>query len=180
MFHPPGIFDGPCGPGPFHKGDLKYIILALIKDKPRYGYEIMDRLPELFLDIKGVDSHKLRRDYWDCYTHLFVETFTRPYAERCAKLGLDMTGHYLAEQTLASRTSVAGATMRHYEHMQSPGIDILREQITEILTVKQCSSVARQFGRKRVLSELYGCRIEISQRGRRFFAHSLGPVGEVG
>ena len=46
MFHPPGFFDGPCGPGPFHKGDLKYIILDLIKDKPRYGYEIIKALKE--------------------------------------------------------------------------------------------------------------------------------------
>lgn len=26
---------------PFQKGNLKYIILDLIKDKPRYGYEII-------------------------------------------------------------------------------------------------------------------------------------------
>jgi ABC-type cobalamin/Fe3+-siderophores transport system ATPase subunit len=29
-----------------------------------------------------------------------------------------------------------------------------------------------------LLSELYGCRMEISRRGGRFFAHSLGPAGE--
>lgn len=31
---------------PFQKGDLKYIILDLIKDKPCYGYEIMQILEE--------------------------------------------------------------------------------------------------------------------------------------
>jgi DNA-binding PadR family transcriptional regulator len=30
----------------FHKGDLKYIILGLIKDKPRHGYEIIRELEE--------------------------------------------------------------------------------------------------------------------------------------
>ena len=30
----------------FNKGDLKYIILDLIKDKPRYGYEIIRSLEE--------------------------------------------------------------------------------------------------------------------------------------
>ncbi len=30
----------------FHKGDLKYVILDLIKDKPRYGYEIIRSLEE--------------------------------------------------------------------------------------------------------------------------------------
>ncbi len=32
---------------PFQKGDLKYIILDLLKDKPRYGYEIILALEEL-------------------------------------------------------------------------------------------------------------------------------------
>jgi DNA-binding PadR family transcriptional regulator len=31
---------------PFQKGNLKYIILDLIKDKPRYGYEIIRALEE--------------------------------------------------------------------------------------------------------------------------------------
>ncbi|MFC1925685.1 PadR family transcriptional regulator [Chloroflexota bacterium] len=30
----------------FHKGDLKYVILDLIKDKPRHGYEIIRSLEE--------------------------------------------------------------------------------------------------------------------------------------
>ena len=31
---------------PFHKGDLKYVILDLLKDKSRYGYEIIRALEE--------------------------------------------------------------------------------------------------------------------------------------
>ena len=30
----------------FHKGDLKYVILDLLKDRPRYGYEIIRELEE--------------------------------------------------------------------------------------------------------------------------------------
>ncbi|MCK4591707.1 MAG: hypothetical protein KAT86_08135, partial [Candidatus Latescibacteria bacterium] len=75
------------------------------------------------------------------------------------------TGHVLAEETLRSQTSVVGSTMRFYEFMQAPGIDILGGQgLTrpggrwpEYATAKQCSSVAHQFGRKWMLSELYGC-----------------------
>ncbi len=32
----------------FRKGDFKYVILDLIKDKPRYGYEIIRELEEKF------------------------------------------------------------------------------------------------------------------------------------
>ena len=35
------------GPGSaFHKGNLKYVILDLLKEKPRYGYEIIRALEE--------------------------------------------------------------------------------------------------------------------------------------
>jgi DNA-binding PadR family transcriptional regulator len=41
------FFRGPRRSGAFHKGDLKYVILDLIKDKPRHGYEIIRELEEL-------------------------------------------------------------------------------------------------------------------------------------
>jgi len=38
---------GPWRESSFQKGDLKYVILDLIKDKPRHGYEIIRELEEL-------------------------------------------------------------------------------------------------------------------------------------
>jgi len=46
MFRGERIFHGPFRESPFHKGDIKYVILDLIKDKPRYGYEIIRALEE--------------------------------------------------------------------------------------------------------------------------------------
>jgi len=37
---------GPWRESPFQKGDLKYVILDLLKDKSRYGYEIIRALEE--------------------------------------------------------------------------------------------------------------------------------------
>ena len=46
MFRMPrGFWEGWCE-SPFQKGDLKYVILDLIKDKPRHGYEIIRLLEE--------------------------------------------------------------------------------------------------------------------------------------
>lgn len=43
-----GIFrtDRPFRESSFQKGDLKYVILDLIRDKPRHGYEIIRELEE--------------------------------------------------------------------------------------------------------------------------------------
>ena len=54
-------------------------------------------------------------------------------------------------------TRVTGAVMPHYALQDIPGIDILTECTEEYMTVKQCTSVAHQFGKKRVLTETYGC-----------------------
>jgi DNA-binding PadR family transcriptional regulator len=40
------MFQEYCQESPFQKGDLKYVILDLIKDKPSHGYEIIRRLEE--------------------------------------------------------------------------------------------------------------------------------------
>jgi DNA-binding PadR family transcriptional regulator len=47
LFHGERFFRGPWREGSFQKGDLKYVILDLIKDKPRHGYEIIRELEEL-------------------------------------------------------------------------------------------------------------------------------------
>jgi len=123
----------------------------------RYGYDLIGRLPEVFLDVDGRTVNPARQDYHDCVTHLFVDAFARQIGEWCDRNGCQHTGHVLAEETLSSQTSVVGSCMRFYEYMQAPGIDILTEYNREYDTAKQVSSAARQFGRKWRLTETYGC-----------------------
>lgn len=47
MFRGERFFRGPWRERSFQKGDLKYVILDLLKDKPRHGYEIIRELEEL-------------------------------------------------------------------------------------------------------------------------------------
>ena len=123
----------------------------------RHGYDLRDHLPELFFTVGGVESSRVRHDFWQTVTELFVEAFSAQIGRWCGNHGIASTGHMLAEQTLLSQASLVGACMPHYEHMQWPGIDILTDQADELITAKQCSSVASQLGLERTLSELYGC-----------------------
>src|SRR6266704_2867851 len=49
-FGPRGFWGGPRGGGrrrqSFESGDMKYVILKLVKDKPRHGYEVMKELED--------------------------------------------------------------------------------------------------------------------------------------
>jgi len=47
MFRGDRFFRGPWRESSFQKGDLKYVILDLMKDKPRHGYEIIRELEEM-------------------------------------------------------------------------------------------------------------------------------------
>ena len=123
--------------------------------KSKRGYDILEELPYLFLD--GEKSYKIRYDYWRTISELFVDSYTRQLGEWCEKHNLLFTGHYLYENEFPRAIITSGSIMPHYIYQGVPGIDILTESIRETLTVKQCSSVANQFGKKRVLSELYGC-----------------------
>ena len=121
----------------------------------RRGRDLLDTLPWLFLD--GEPSAKARHDYWYTISQRFTEAYSKQLGEWCEEHGLAFTGHYLNENDLGIATIRGGAIMPHYRYQHVPGIDMLTEQNHEVLTIKQCSSVASQLGRKRVLSELYGC-----------------------
>jgi len=129
--------------------------------KKRRGYDLRDHLVELVFPLAGADGQpafsKVRHDYYRTITELFVENFSAQIGQWCGKHEIALTGHYLMEETLASQAAAIGSAMPHYVHQQWPGIDMLTDQRDQISTAKQCSSVADQLGRPRVLSELYGC-----------------------
>jgi len=122
--------------------------------KQRRGYDLMARLPELFSSDPAF--FQTRHDFWRTVAELFSEAYTGQLGAWCEKHGLELTGHMLCEQEFENQIPEGGAAMPSLQHMQRPGIDILKEQIDETLTCKQASSVAHQMGRKRTLSETYG------------------------
>ncbi|MFQ6048115.1 MAG: hypothetical protein ACE5K7_01990, partial [Phycisphaerae bacterium] len=159
--HMPGIFTdepnyseatasarrGGCGAGlPFNP--------AMVADfKRQSGMDLIQHLPELFFE--GPRS-PVRFAYFRCLMLRFLKAFTIPYARRCRQYGLLMTGHFLAEDDLMAQLGSIGAAMPHYWFMHAPGVDHLRRRHDHLLTHRQCSSVAAQAGRGRVLSELFG------------------------
>ena len=124
--------------------------------RKKYGYDILDHLPELFFEC-GKTVSRVRWQYHDLLTDLFVHAFSAQIGEWCEKHGLVMTGHVLQEDSLKGQTKCVGSPMRFYEYMQMPGVDLLTEFWQIFNTMKQCSSVARQMGHDVRLSETYGC-----------------------
>lgn len=110
----------------------------------------------LYWRKKGEDFNTAASAYVDVMDDLFTQNFAKPCRDWCAEHGLILTGHILHEDNLSIQTSMTGSCMRYYEYMDYPGIDVLGENTDIYWAAKQCSSVARQLGKKFVLSELYG------------------------
>ena len=140
-----------------HEARVPWTEAIPMKFRKRFDCDLLQHLPEVFLNVDGQAVSKVRHDYFDLITDLFVDNFARLIGEWCARNKVAFTGHVLCEETLISQTNVVGCAQRFYEHMQAPGIDILCDKEPEWLTAKACCSVANQMGRKWVLSELYGC-----------------------
>jgi len=115
----------------------------------------MDVLPELLWELPDNRVSVHRYHYYDHLTERFVSAYSDTIARWCGEHNIAMTGHYMSEPTLYSQTLRLGEAMRCYRGQQIPGIDILCGD-PEYSTVKQAVSVARQFGRDAVISELYG------------------------
>jgi len=122
-----------------------------------FGYDLVERLPELFLRLEGQRISPVKWAYMEISQRLFLENWARPLLEHCHALGLLLTGHTLHEDSLAAQAVPCGSMMRYYPYLDHPGVDILGARNQCYWVVKQLASVARQFDRPWMLSELYGC-----------------------
>ena len=152
-----GIFNDEMGLSVTEIGcGVPYTENLIEKFEAEYGYNFLDFLPELFYGMNYKVS-KVRYDFMNLVTSLFVNSSSKQIGEWCEKNNLQFIGHIFNEDTLSLQYCFNGAAMRFYEYMQCPGVDVLTEHWNMFVTLKQCVSVARQFGRKERMCELYAC-----------------------
>lgn len=121
------------------------------------GYDLRERLPEIYYFRQGKNWSKVSYDYVEILQQLFIDSFAKPYQKWCRENNIILTGHILHEDTLSCQVAVSGSVQRYYEYMDYPGIDILNEHNYNFWVAKQAVSVAKQLNKPFVLSELYGC-----------------------
>ena len=140
------------------------------------GYDLLAKLPDLFFDTST--APQTRYDFWHTLTQRFVEAFSKQMYQWCQEHGLAFAGHYMAEDTLRSQVEWIGAAMPHYAYQHIPGIDKLRRDVAQPVTVKQLDSAACQLGRRRTLCEAYGCAGQnLAFAGRKWIGDWLYVLG---
>jgi hypothetical protein len=119
------------------------------------GINPLDIVPEYVWELPNNVKSENRYLYRKMTTECFANAYMDNIAAWCNANNIAMTGHVLSEDTLSGQSVTVGDCMRCYRDMDMPGIDILLDS-REFTTVKQAVSVARQGGKKDVVSELYG------------------------
>ena len=134
-----------------------------------FGTHICDRLPELFFATPSGENYDTLYNYHKHLTDRFAEAFIDNVGEWCGKHGIDLTGHVIGEDDMLIATQrLGGDVMRVYKNMQLPGIDVLFDDVC-LTTAKQCQSAVRQYGKRGMLSELYGVTgWDFDFRGHKF------------
>ncbi len=120
-----------------------------------YGFDIKEKLPELFWELPDGKVSLARYYYHDHICERFTSAFSDTCGKWCNDNGIYLTGHMMEETTLKRQTAAIGEAMRAYRSFELPGVDVLCN-LKEFDTVKQAQSASRQYGREGLVSELYG------------------------
>lgn len=136
--------------------------------KAIYGIDIIEHLPEIFLDLPDGKKSQVRYFYHDHSCERFVSAFMDQCGKWCDENEIAFTGHVMHEESLGGQTSWVGEAMRAYRSFTIPGIDMLCDAV-ELTTAKQTQSAVHQYGREAMLSELYGVtNWDYDFRGHKF------------
>ncbi len=121
----------------------------------RFGEDIIAHIPELLFERADGKYSSARYRYHEHVAERFKEAYSKQIGDWCKEHGISFTGHFLLEERLSTQTSCTKDVMRCYSDEDILGIDILKGGY-EYATAIQCRSVARQYGKNRMMSELYG------------------------
>lgn len=146
-------------PSPIFRGDLPFGSVPYSETlcdtfMELHGYNPVDKYYLLFVD--DTQSESFRIEYFRTLNYLFENSYSKKIGQWCNTKGIAFTGHYMCEHSMYAQQVWGTKVMPNYRHQAIPGIDHLGKTVKEFIAAKQCHSVVNQYGKKRMLSELFG------------------------
>lgn len=136
------------------------IRLPFTEDLPKIygkveGMGFFEAIPYLVWNCEGEKACLQRYHYYETLSRMFADAYCKQIGVWCQAHNLISTGHLLGEDSVRGQASNVGDAMRCYREFQLPGIDNLCD-LREFAAAKQAASIAHQYSKEGVLSELYG------------------------
>lgn len=117
------------------------------------GYDIIDRLPYLFEFDKDI-TPEVRVDFQETVSKLYRESFLVPQRLFCEEHGMKLIGHLHYEDYLHLQIATQGNFTKAISEFSYAGLDRI-EYAPGAISERLVSSVARQYGMERTLSETF-------------------------
>ena len=143
------------------------------KFRERYGYDLLDHLPELYIDPDlDVDEagKKVRIDYTDLLAEVFAENFFLKCRAWCRSNHMLFTGHLNGEHVTLNKNQGFYHILRQMRCFDMPGIDTIWRQIfpgqENHFFPRFAGSAANQTGNPYTVSEsfsIYGAGLTFDQ-----------------
>ena len=135
------------------RGDTPYSSMLVPYFKEKYGEDVLEKLPLLFYEADGFEEFRFR--YYSALNEMIRDNYFKKIYDWCETHGCELTGHAIDERSYTGQMICSGNVMPFYEYMQQPGMDFLGRFSSGARIAKQVYSVAKQTGRKRVLTEIF-------------------------
>jgi len=125
------------------------------------GYDILPHLPSLFEPADGKDDEpRVRVDYFDARSRLFVERYLLPLRDWCRRHNLLSGGHFGGEDDPKGNVIYGyGHILRSLRALDLPAVDAIWRQLfpgkRSHHFVKYASSIGRQMRQPLVMTESY-------------------------
>jgi hypothetical protein len=124
----------------------------------RWGYDLVPEINRMFEGASPRDL-RVRHDFGQLVSEIYCDAFFASQQAKLEPLGIQFSGHVLAEEDLPHHASAQGNVIADLKEMGIPGIDSLNAVAEEILdglqlmTCKYGSSAAHAARRTQVMSE---------------------------
>lgn len=140
--------------------DRRNLIFPWTDDFPdtfeeKYGFDMIPHIPELVWELSDGKYSQARYMYHRHVAERFTESYSKTISDWCENNNVHLTGHMIKEPSLKSQSTAIGESMLPLSEFGLPGIDMLCDE-REYTTAKQAQSIAHQYDREGVISELYG------------------------
>ena len=119
------------------------------------GYSLIDALPLVWIG-ESEENAKVRYDFWDAVSSLYVETYFRKLDDWCQAHQIELIGHVLEDALRFHRTFEGGDYFKTMRYMSMGGVDQISSRQFGLINPKLASSASRLFGFPHALSETLG------------------------
>jgi len=138
-----------------YSGAVAFSTNLIEEFKKMHGYDPIAHFYKLFVDCEGAETFRLH--YYRTTNRMFELNYFKKLGDYCEDKGIVLTGHCMEEQPIYGQVMMSGRLIPYYRWYGFPGVDHLGRQIYERIGPKQVQSAVNQYGKPRMLTELYGC-----------------------